>query len=206
MSTVMELLSNHLGDDQLQQISRALGSDADQTRSAVGAALPALLGVLSHNAANPAGAQQLHAALEKDHDGSLLENLGGFLGGGASGVSGPRERSFSGDAILEHMLGNRRGRLEQGVEKVSGLQAPQVNKLLGILAPMVLGAIGSRQRQQGLDPGGLSGLLKKERTQMEKQTSAGGGLIGRMLDQDGDGDFDFSDIMKLGMNFLFRRK
>jgi len=31
-------------------------------------------------------------------------------------------------------------------------------------------------------------------------------MIGRMLDQDGDGDFDLSDIIKLGMRMLFPRK
>ena len=68
-----------------------------------------------------------------------------------------------------------------------------------------MGAVGKQQRQQGLSAGGLSDLLRKESDQIEKE-SPGGGLMARMLDQDGDGDFDMSDMMKVGMKFLSRKR
>jgi hypothetical protein len=52
-----------------------------------------------------------------------------------------------------------------------------------------------------MDAGGLGGMLRGERKQMENQAS--GGLLAGLLDQDGDGDFDFQDVMKLGMKRLF---
>ena len=45
------------------------------------------------------------------------------------------------------------------------------------------------------------GFLGGERKSVEQST--GGSLIGRMLDQDGDGDFDLSDMAKMAMAKIF---
>lgn len=72
---------------------------------------------------------------------------------------------------------------------------------MGMLAPMVMGAIGKKKRDDGMDRGGLGGMLKGERKQIEQQAS--GGLLAGLLDQDGEGDFDFSDVMQIGMKRFF---
>jgi hypothetical protein len=72
-----------------------------------------------------------------------------------------------------------------------------------MLAPLVLGTLGNHQKSQNMDAGGLASALRKEKQSMETQAS--GGLLSGLLDQDGDGDFDFQDIMKLGMKKLFGR-
>jgi hypothetical protein len=82
LAPLIDLVQEQLGPQTVSQISRQLGIDENQTRQAVPAALTALLGGLSHNASQPQGAQQLAGALSRDHDGSILDNLGGFLGGG----------------------------------------------------------------------------------------------------------------------------
>jgi hypothetical protein len=77
-----------------------------------------------------------------------------------------------------------------------------VSQLLMLLAPVVLGALGRRQRQQGLDPGGLAGVLGEERRQAEASAPAGlGGLLGRVLDADGDGQI-MDDVGGLLGGFL----
>ena len=70
-----------------------------------------------------------------------------------------------------------------------------------MLAPMVLGALGKKQKSEGLGVGDLMGFLGGEKQAVEQ--SGGGSLIGRMLDQDGDGDFDMGDMAKLAMDRFF---
>ena len=74
--------------------------------------LPILLAALNRNASNPAGAAALHGALERDHDGSILDNLGGFLGNAQAGP---------GAGILKHVLGERQESTAQAVGAASGL-------------------------------------------------------------------------------------
>jgi len=150
-------------------------------------ALPVLLGGLATNAQSPAGAQALGAALDKDHDPGLLDNLGAMLGGGGMGGAGA--------GILGHILGGRRPAVEQGLGKATGLDSGQIGKLLMLLAPIVMAALARRKQQQGVDAGGLGGMLATEREDLQRRNPQLGGLAS-MLDRDGDGSI-VDDLGKL---------
>ena len=107
-----------------------------------------------------------------------------------------------GSAILGHVLGAKQGRVEQGLAKTSGLDMGQVSKLLAMAAPLVLGALGKQQQQRGMDADGLSALLGGERQTLEQKAPAEMGLLGSLLDSDGDGDVDMQDIAKKGLGML----
>ncbi|MFC1660661.1 DUF937 domain-containing protein [Gemmatimonadota bacterium] len=198
MSSLVEMLTAQLGSGQaLGQLSRQLGADEGSTQNALGAALPVLLGALARNTAQSNGAQSLDQALGK-HDGGILDNLTGFLG--APDVD-------DGNGILRHMLGDRRSSVESGVSKASGLDPSMIAKLLPLLAPIVMGALGRQKREKKLDPTGLSKMLGAERQQIEAANPAAG-MLGQLLDQDGDGSVA-DDIAKLGGGFLgslFKRR
>ena len=183
----------------LQQLSRQLGTDPDQTGNAVAAALPVLLGALGRNSAQPQGAQALYGALPRDHGGGmdLGSVLGAVLGGGTS-------RQTDGAAILGHVLGGAQPRAAQGLGQATGLGSGQAMQLLAMLAPIVMSFLANRSARQGLDAGGLGELLGQERTQVRQR--AGGGALDALLDQDGDGDVDAGDLLNLGMGLFGGRR
>ena len=78
----------------------------------------------------------------------------------------------------------------------------QVAKLLPMLAPMVMGALGKVKKQQGLDASGLASMLgaESESAEASMPNMKKGGLAG-LLDMDGDGDIA-DDIAKLGSGLL----
>ena len=80
MSNILDMLSLHLSQEQVQAISKKIGASPEQTQTAIQAALPTLLGALGRKAEGPGGAEQVHAALSRDHDGSIVDNLGGLFG------------------------------------------------------------------------------------------------------------------------------
>ena len=122
-----------------------------------------IVAALARNASDPAGADALNGALERDHDGSLLEDLGGFLGGGAS--------SSIGGAILGHVFGGQRGSVESSLGRSTGLDGASIAKLLAMLAPIVMAALAKKRGQEGLDSGGLTDLLGGERDRMQEAVS-----------------------------------
>ena len=75
-------LMQQLSGDSLSRIGRQIGADEATTQSAIAAALPVLVSALARNASRPGGAEALDRALERDHDGSILDDLMGSLGGG----------------------------------------------------------------------------------------------------------------------------
>jgi hypothetical protein len=220
MSSLLEMVASQLQGGNLDQISQALGVDAGTAQQAVNAALPALLGGLAKNASTPDGAQSLASALDRDHDGSMLDNvgglLGGLLGGGGGqggglgsllgmatemlgGASAVNPRAANGDGILGHIFGDRRGNVEQGIAKASGLDLGQIAKLLPILAPMVMAALGKTKRQQGLDAGGVAEMLGQQRASVQQQGGLGGLL--NLIDLDGDGNA-LEEITQIGGGLL----
>jgi hypothetical protein len=171
--SILATLQQHLGPDTIQQMSSAIGADPATTSSAISRALPALLGGLKGNVANPEGAASLDRALDA-HDGSILGNLGGLLGG-----DGP------GGAILGHIFGTRRAPVEEGVSRSSGLDAAQVARLMAMLAPIVMGVLGRMKREKGLDANRLPDVLQQGAGDgdfgLDDLVRMGGGVLGGMF-------------------------
>lgn len=191
MSHLLETLSGQLDGQALQQIATQVGASEQKTRQAISLALPLLIGQMDRNTSDPAGAQSLAHALEKKHDGSILDNLAGFLSHPETG---------SGEGILGHVFGGRKPKVEEGVSKATGLDMQQVGRLLMILAPIVMGALGREKRDRGLDPDGVGRVLKNERKKAEEATGLGG-LLSRVLDRDSDGSM-VDDLMEMGGQVL----
>ncbi|MDX2031139.1 MAG: DUF937 domain-containing protein [Blastocatellia bacterium] len=171
------ILNEALSGNAVSQISQQLGADEGTTSTAIQAALPMLLGALANNTASEGGASALQGALDRDHDGSVLDDLAGFIGNYASG---------SGAGILGHVLGAQQPVAEQQVSQASGLDMGKVGPLLAMLAPIVMGAIGRSQRESGAGIGDLAGILSGA----AQQTGSGSplmGMLNQVLDRDNDG-------------------
>jgi hypothetical protein len=191
MSTILDLIGEQLSPDTIRQMSGAIGAQPRQTATAVETAVPLLLGALQRNASNESGAASLAGALDRDHDGSILDDLAGFLGQGTTAAQG---RS------LDHIFGGRRGGVESAVARRSGLDGGQVVQLLMMLAPLILGALGRARRQPGAASGGggLGDLLGGAMGRMQQQQPGLGGLLGGLLDSDGDGSM-LDDLLEKGL-------
>jgi hypothetical protein len=132
--------------------------------------------------------------------GGLGGLLGGLLGGGSPAAAG-NERATNGAAILGHVLGGRQGRVEQGVAQAAGIDSSQAAQLMAMLAPMVMAALGRMTQGNNLDPGGLASALGQEGRRAG--VAAGqGGVLGSLLDSDGDGDVDAADLLKHGSSIF----
>jgi hypothetical protein len=173
------MLQDRLGNESaIKQIGAQLGTDPSTTQSAIAAALPMLVGALARNAQNPEQAGALNQALAKDHDGSILDNITSHLG---------QAQQSDGDGILNHVLGAKRAPVATGLGQVTGLDAGKAGLLLSMLAPLVMGALGKVQRERGLDPGGLAGMLGSEGQRAADAAPGVMGMLGKFLDRDGDG-------------------
>ncbi len=193
MNSILDLLADNIGGNNVSQIAGAIGADPGSTQTAVSAALPALLTALNRQTNTVSGARGLATALDRDHDGSLLDQLGGFLGGQVQG------KQADGGGILGHILGGQRQQVEQGVAKASGLNMQQVARLLPILAPIVMAALGKRKRQSGLDEAGLSGILGEDAARAREAAPSGViGALSGFLDRDGDGSVQDDILAQAG--------
>lgn len=207
-SSLVDQLMAQLQGVPLQQMAQQLGTDTTQTHSAVSAALPLLLGTLGRNAAQPQGAMDLFGALQQHQGGALGGaggGLGGLLGGLLGGSSGAAGGAPDGAAILGHIFGGNQQRAETGLGQATGLGG-NAGQLLQILAPIVMSFLAQRVSSGGLSADNLGQVLGQEKAHAQQQGGLGGGLLGALLDQDGDGQVGLSDLMKIGGSFLSGRR
>lgn len=204
--SLTEQLMAQLQGTPLQQLAAQLGESPARTESAVGAALPMLLGALGRNAAEPQGAADLLGALQRAPGaGSSGLDLGGLLGsllgGGASGAQAPAG-GLDGSAILGQILGGgQQQRVQDGLNQATGLGSNSAEQLLKLLAPIVMSFLAQRVSAGGFDASDLGQALGLEHGQARQQ-----GGLGGLLDQDGDGQVGLSDLLKIGGGLLSGRR
>jgi hypothetical protein len=178
MDAVTQQLLQQLSGEGLSLISQNIGADNKTTKSALSAALPLLVSALANNASKPEGAQALHQALTQDHNGSILNDVSGFLN---------NPQAANGAGILGHVLGGQQPVVTQGLARGTGLNSDQVGQLLQIAAPLVMGMLGQHQQQNGLNPNGLSSFLGSQQQQVQQSNPDLMGTLNTLLDTNQDG-------------------
>ena len=169
MDGILNTVLGQLGGGGLGALGGLLGTGPDETQSTVATAVNVITGALARNTAEPAGAQALDAALEKDHDGGIFDDVVGFLGNAASG---------SGAGILGHVLGGSQPQVEQGIAEKTGLSMDKVLPLLLMVAPLVMGALGKMKKDKAMDSDAVAATLAAERQAAEQQDD---GVLGSIL-------------------------
>jgi hypothetical protein len=172
----LEIFSSQLGANQMDTLSDAVGGDRGQTNAAIGAMVPLIVSALARNTKTPEGANALANALDRDHDGGVLTMIPNLVS---------RPDLFKGDGILGHVLGNRRPVAQSAVSQASGLSPENTGKLFAMVAPIVMGMIGAKKRQEGFGADILSSLLNgfarnHENDQPQSNDNDGGGLLGTL--------------------------
>ena len=186
-----------LNDKDLGKLSSQLGVNENVVKLGLVSALPAILQALNKNTQTAEGAESLNKALEK-HDGSVLNNLSGYLN---------NPDLSDGAGILNHLFGNQTENVAQAVSKSSGLDSNGSIKMLQILAPLVLGALGKQKKDNNLDASGLDALTSMLALNLgsNEQTSGIMGLVTNLLDSNKDGAI-VDDLLGLASKFLGGKK
>ena len=229
-SMVDELLQQLQGAP-MQQMAQSLGESEAQTQQAVHAAIPMMLGALGNNAQSAGGADALFGALQRDHSGgpdlggllgSLLGGgagggqagglgglggmLGSVLGGAMGGGAAQAGAQGSGGDILGHIFGGQQDQASSNLGQATGLGGGNAANLLKMLAPLVMSFLAQRVMAGGMNSSDLGNALGQEKAQVQQQGGLGGGLLGSLLDQNGDGKLDVGDLMKIGGSLLGGRR
>lgn len=201
MNDLMELLQSQMGGDLTQVLSKQLNTEPEKTDVAVQSAFTAILSGLSKNISTSEGAQSFLGALDRDHDGSILNDLAGFIGG-AMGNGNDNSSMLNGAGILNHVLGSKQNNIVETIAKVAGIDTSKSGQLLITLAPMIMGLLGKMKSTNNMSGGSLVDLISRSaEPQPEQQQSGLMGVFTKMLDKDGDGSV-MDDIAGMGMKSI----
>lgn len=175
MSALLDLVLSSLKGGGLQNIAQQSGLSKDQGKSALNTAMPMLLEMFMKQSSGAQGSQ-------------LAQAVSAFGGGSQQSTTN----------LLEQLLGGQAKNLTASLQQTAGLQPQQASSFLNNLLPVVLGSLNKAGAQNATNTASLlGGALSK--------LNAGGGsnnFLAGMLDQDGDGDVDMQDMLKVGAKMV----
>ncbi len=157
--SLVDLIKNQITPDVLGKLAGQIGASETQTKSLVGAAVPTLLSALAGSASQAGGVQKMLSAL------SGLGSMGDMFSGATQ---------EKGSGILSSLLG---GSALSGIvsmlAKFSGIGGDSTSKLLGYLAPMVLGGVMSSFKGKTPDAQGLTNLFAENKSAIANAMPSG---------------------------------
>ena len=217
---LLDMIMSAQGGAAAQQAGAQLGLNQQQSQSAIAALLPAISSALKQNTAKPEGLAGLLGALQGGNHGQYLDN--------AQAVASPAAVT-DGNAILGHLFGSKdvsRAVAGHAAQK-TGLDSGILKKMLPMVATMAMGSL-SKQTSGGSIGSGIAGLAvnqlmgggvkggiasavigsllggnKRAARQQQQTHQQGLGILGNLLDADGDGN-QMDDILGMAMKGLMR--
>jgi len=219
---LLEMIMDAQGGKTAQQAGSQLGLNQQQSQSAIAALLPAISSALKQNTNSPQGLAGLLGALQGGNHGQYLDDPQ-VLSRPETVQDGNAilGHLFGSKEVSREVAGRAAAK--------TGIGADVLKKLLPVVATMAMGSLskqtakpdvktalaslamqhmlgGGQQQQRG----GLGGILgsilgggaKQQRhaqQQAQQSHQQGMGLLGKMLDADGDGSV-MDDVLNMAMN------
>lgn len=217
---LLDMIMSSQGGAAAQVAGQALGLNQQQSQSAVAALLPAISSALKKNTSSPQGLAGLLGALQKGNHSQYIDNPQSL--GQAASIT-------DGNAILGHLFGSKDvSRAVAGAaSQQTGISTDLMKKMLPMVAAMAMGSLSKQtaapdmksqlaslainqmmggQQKSGLGGliGGLLGGAQRQQRQAVAQQQKGLGILGNLLDADGDGNM-MDDVLNMAMNAATKR-
>lgn len=162
--SLIDLLTGNTGNQVAEKAENKFGISKNQIIALLAVATPLVISYLRNKSLDNKEAEALNSALEKDHDGSILDD-----------TSQLEARQSEGGSILSHIFGNEKSTVENQLSQNTGISIDKIGPILAMLAPVIMGYIGKEKQQNNVGAGGLGdllgGILGGAQTQAQQQQS-----------------------------------
>src|SRR5262245_8152554 len=161
-STLVESLSGLMTPDLIGKTASSLGESTAGITKATRAAFSSMLAGVLGKGHSPGAMDQLYRLIASpSNDGSVLNNVGGLVSSVTSGATS--QITDLGSRFLSQLFGSQVGGVAGAVGHYAGIRNSSASVMFGMVAPLVLGALGKAVRTQGLNAGGLRDMLSSQK-------------------------------------------
>ena len=172
--SLIDLLTGNTGNQVAENAENKFGVSKTQILALLAVAAPLVISYLRNKSKDANEAEALNNALDKDHDGSILDN-----------PSQADSRQDEGNSILSHIFGNDKSAVENNLSQNTGISMDKIGPILAMLAPVIMGYIGKEKQQNNVSAGGLGdllgGILGNAQGQAQSSDNPLGNILGSVL-------------------------
>lgn len=145
---LIDLITGATGSQVADRAESKFGVSKNQIIALLAVAAPLVISYLRKKSQDTNEAEALNNALDKDHDGSILDN-----------PDQAESREAEGNSILDHVFGQKKNEVENGLSQSTGISMDKIGPILAMLAPVIMGYIGKEKQSNSVSAGGLGDLL-----------------------------------------------
>lgn len=157
---ILELIKDKLTDSVIEKVSNFLGEHPENIGSALNSSMPIVLGGIMGSASNDEEVGKVMDVLKDGgHTGEILEDLPNLL----SNFDKTQLLITIGSNIFNHFTGSKGNSIVEKLSILTGIRKTSASSLVGLAAPLVLGALGKVVNKEGLGVSGLTRLLADQR-------------------------------------------
>ncbi|MPS66391.1 MAG: hypothetical protein DI622_17430 [Chryseobacterium sp.] len=146
--SLLDLLTGNTSNQVAEKAENKFGISRNQIIALLAVAAPLVISYLRNKSQDAKEAEALNNALDKDHDGSILNDS-----------SQLEARESEGGSILNHIFGGDKQNVENQLSQNTGISIDKIGPVLAMLAPVIMGYIGKEKQQNNVGAGGLGDLL-----------------------------------------------
>lgn len=146
--SLLDLLTGNTSNQVAEKAENKFGISRNQIIALLAVAAPLIISYLRNKSQDAKEAEALNNALDKDHDGSILDDS-----------SQLEARESEGGSILSHIFGGDKQNVENQLSQNTGISIDKIGPILAMLAPVIMGYIGKEKQQNNVGAGGLGDLL-----------------------------------------------
>ncbi|MDP9957866.1 hypothetical protein J2X97_003538 [Epilithonimonas hungarica] len=173
--SLLDLITGSAGNQVAEQAENKFGISKNQIIALLVVAAPLVISYLKKKSENAEEADKLNAALDRDHDGSILNNPSQAL-----------DREQEGDSILSHIFGGEKANVENQLAQNTGISMDKIGPVLATLAPVIMGYIGQQKQASNVTSGGglgdlLGGILGSSSQQVQASNDPLSNILGSVL-------------------------
>jgi hypothetical protein len=164
--SLIDLITGNAGNQVATDAENKFGISKNQVIALLAVAAPLVISYLRKKSEeSDVEATALNTALDKDHDGSILDN-----------PSQIADRQQEGGSILSHIFGGEKTNVENQLSQNTGISMDKIGPILAMLAPIIMGYIGKQKQSNGVNSGGglgdlLGGILGNANQQAQGQST-----------------------------------
>lgn len=164
--SLIDLLTGTAGNKVAVEAENKFGISKNQVIALLAVAAPLVISYLRKKSQESStDAEALNNALDKDHDGSILND-----------PTQAAARQQEGGSILDHVFGGQKQTVENQLSQNTGISMDKIGPILAMLAPLIMGYIGKEKQSSGVNSGGglgdlLGSILGNAQNQAQAQSS-----------------------------------
>lgn len=172
---LLDLITGSTGNQVAEQAENKFGISKNQIIALLIVAAPLVISYLKKKSENADEAEKLNAALDRDHDGSILNDPSQAL-----------NRGQEGDSILGHIFGGEKATVENQLSQNTGISMDKIGPVLAMLAPVIMGYIGQQKQANNVTSGGglgdlLGGILGGSAQEAQASNNPLSDILGSVL-------------------------